>query len=98
MSRGGTSRAEYGKAILKELSVELTAEFGKGFSRSNLQNMRKFYLSYSDRLTEKCQMPSSKLALIEKSQTPSDFLLDSRTLSVESDPLQNAKTFSSELN
>lgn len=33
-------RAEYGKQTLKELSKELTREFGKGFSRSNLQNMR----------------------------------------------------------
>ena len=43
-------RADYGKQTLKELSKELTREFGKGFSRSNLQNMRAFYLAY-----EKCQ-------------------------------------------
>lgn len=35
-------RAEYGKQTLKELSRELTKEFGRGFSRSNLQNMRLF--------------------------------------------------------
>lgn len=39
-------RAEYGKQTLKQLSKVLTKEFGKGFSRSNLQNMRSFYLSY----------------------------------------------------
>lgn len=39
-------RAEYGKQTLKQLSKVLTKEFGKGFSRSNLQNMRAFYLSY----------------------------------------------------
>ena len=50
-------RAEYGKQTLKELSKELTREFGKGFSRSNLQNMRALYLAY-----EKCQTPSGKLA------------------------------------
>ena len=33
-------RAEYGKKLLKELSKKLTKEYGKGFSRSNLQNMR----------------------------------------------------------
>ena len=33
-------RADYGKQTLKDLSKELTMEFGKGFSRSNLQNMR----------------------------------------------------------
>lgn len=43
----GKERAEYGKSVLKELSVKLTAEFGKGFSVQNLENMRKFYLLYS---------------------------------------------------
>ena len=38
-------RAEYGKQTLKQLSKVLTKEFGKGFSRSNLQNMRAFYIS-----------------------------------------------------
>lgn len=50
-------RAEYGKQVLKELSKELTKEFGKGFSRSNLQNIRAFYLTY-----EKCQTLSGKLS------------------------------------
>ena len=43
----GKSRAEYGKALLKNLSIELTKEFGKGFSVDNLENMRRFYLVYS---------------------------------------------------
>ena len=50
-------RAEYGKQTLKELSKVLTAEFGKGFSRSNLQNMRAFYLAY-----QKCQSVTGKLS------------------------------------
>ena len=49
-------RAEYGQQTLKELSKILTNEFGKGFSRSNLQNMRAFYLTYP-----KCQTLSGKL-------------------------------------
>ena len=43
-------RADYGKQTLKALAKELTNAFGKGFSRSNLQNMRLLYLAY-----EKCQ-------------------------------------------
>ena len=39
-------RADYGKQTLKELSKELTAEFGKGFSVSNIQFMRRFYQTY----------------------------------------------------
>jgi len=43
----GKSRADYGKKLLKNLSDELTKEFGKGFSVDNLENMRRFYLVYS---------------------------------------------------
>ena len=39
-------RAEYGEKTLKQLSKELTKEFGRGFSVSNLQFMRRFYLEY----------------------------------------------------
>lgn len=42
----GKERAEYGKAVLKELSKRLTSEFGKGYSVYNLERMRKFYLTY----------------------------------------------------
>ncbi len=40
------ARADYGKQTLKELSKELTREFGKGFSVSNIQFMRRFYQAY----------------------------------------------------
>ncbi len=36
------------RQIILELSKQLTSEIGKGFSRSNLFNMRKFYLEYQD--------------------------------------------------
>ena len=39
-------RADYGKQTLKELSKALTNEFGKGFSVSNIQFMRRFYQAY----------------------------------------------------
>ena len=44
--QGGKERAEYGKAILKDLSKVLTKEFGKGFSVQNIERMRSFYLVY----------------------------------------------------
>lgn len=43
----GFERAEYGKETLKNLSVRLTKEFGKGFSQRNLEQMRQFYLVHS---------------------------------------------------
>ncbi|PHO08880.1 hypothetical protein CPG37_12140 [Malaciobacter canalis] len=45
--QGGEKRAEYGKALLKNLSEQLSKEFGKGYSVDNLENMRRFYLSFS---------------------------------------------------
>lgn len=46
--QNGKERAEYGKQLLKGLSEQLKREFGKGFSVDNLQNMRKFFLVYSN--------------------------------------------------
>ncbi len=40
----GAQRAEYGKQILVGLSLRLTEEFGRGFDRTNLQQMRNFFL------------------------------------------------------
>lgn len=45
----GQQRAEYGKGLLIGLSQRLTAEFGRGFDRTNLQQMRAFYLAYQIR-------------------------------------------------
>ena len=39
----GDERASYGDAVLEKLSQKLTNEFGKGFSKRNLERMRKFY-------------------------------------------------------
>lgn len=39
----GEDRAKYGTYLIKELSKQLTDEFGKGFSQRNLRNMRQFY-------------------------------------------------------
>lgn len=44
--QGGAVRAEYGRGLIKHLSVELAKEFGDGFSVDNLKNMRRFYLAY----------------------------------------------------
>ena len=46
--QNGKAKAEYGTRLLVELSKMLVNELGRGFSRSNLQNMRNFYLAYSN--------------------------------------------------
>jgi len=45
--QNGKSKAEYGQNLISELSQKLTTEFGKGFSTTNLKQMRTFYLTYS---------------------------------------------------
>lgn len=49
--QNGKSRAEYGKETLKNLSERLTKDFGKGFSVTNLKQMRDFFLTNQNRQT-----------------------------------------------
>lgn len=55
----GKGRAEYGEQMLLDLSTRLAQRYGTGFSVPNLQNFRKFYLAYSERVTldENIQYP-----------------------------------------
>lgn len=48
---GGDERAEYGKAILKDLSRRLTEEYGRGFEQRNLYRFLQFYRVYPNILT-----------------------------------------------
>lgn len=45
--QAGAARADYGKELIDRLSLDLTARFGRGFGRSNLFQMKAFYLAYS---------------------------------------------------
>lgn len=44
--QSGNERAGYGSFLIKELSKQLSVEFGKGFSEVNLRNFRQFYLTF----------------------------------------------------
>lgn len=44
----GQERAEYGKQLISQLSAELTAQYGSGFSRTNLFNMLRFSEIFPD--------------------------------------------------
>ncbi|MCC6500255.1 MAG: DUF1016 family protein [Anaerolineales bacterium] len=46
--QSGKERADYGAALIKELSKQLTSEFGKGFAVANLWNFRQFFLTFPD--------------------------------------------------
>ena len=46
--QAGKERAKYGQALIEALADELTKEYGKSFSKRNLQYFRKFYLAFPD--------------------------------------------------
>ena len=55
--QNGNAKAKYGTSLLSSLAKLLRAKLGKGYSRPNLNNMRKFYLLYPI-----CQTLSDKLS------------------------------------
>ena len=44
--QSGKNRADYGKALIKELVKKLSAEYGKGFNITNISYMRQFYVTF----------------------------------------------------
>jgi predicted nuclease of restriction endonuclease-like (RecB) superfamily len=77
----GSRRAEYGERIIRELSLRLTEELGRGFSKSNLEYMRRFYLEYHETLPPIAQTVSGKLPA--KTQTETQIV---QTLSAQFTP------------
>lgn len=63
--QGGEARAQYGNALIAELSKHLTERFGAGFSVANLKNFRQFYLTYSDRVVFISHPSGSQLAAFD---------------------------------
>lgn len=67
----GKARAEYGVALLKRLSEDLSARFGRGFSERNLEQMRLFYLTWPISQTLSAESGTGVASLLApgKSQT-----------------------------
>jgi len=80
----GEKRAEYGSGLLKKLSVQLAADFGKGFSYANLRNFRQFYLTYPDKnicytLCSKLSWSHNRLIMrVENKEAREYYLLQSK--------------------
>ena len=49
--QSGKARAAYGEALIDRLAADLTARFGKGFSHTNLKQMREFFIAWPIRRT-----------------------------------------------
>jgi predicted nuclease of restriction endonuclease-like (RecB) superfamily len=75
--QGGKARAGYGQALLDRLSADLTTQFGRGFSRQNLQQMRQFYLAYPAEKIRQTLSGESRAAPIRQTASGrSSFLRD----------------------
>jgi len=65
----GKEKAEYGTELLNRLSKDLTLEYGKGFSRSNIFQIRQFYLKFQKIQTLSEQLSWSHYVEIIKSNS-----------------------------
>lgn len=70
--QNGENRAKYGKQVLKRLSLALNEKFGRGFSVDTLENARKFYLTYQNRISE----PLFRKFAVEKSEPAVRILME----------------------
>ena len=77
-AQGENDRAEYGSGLLKELSAKLTAEFGKGFTLTNLKYMRLFYIAFPNRhaLRDQLSWTHYRLLLKVENEKAREFYLD----------------------
>ena len=76
--QGGEDRAEYGDGLIKELSEQMTRDYGKGFTVSNIQNMRKFYLTFpnEDALRSELSWTHYRLLMRVENENARQFYLD----------------------
>ena len=58
----GSDRAEYGANIIKKLSKELTAQYGKGYDRSNLYHYLRFYKEFPEIVDTACRQSHIRLS------------------------------------
>ena len=69
--QNGDERANYGDAVIDKISNKLTSEFGKGFSKRNLERMRRFYVCFPIATTVSSQLSwSHYLELIKIEEEP----------------------------
>jgi len=64
--QGGEERAEYGSGLINALAKRLTAEYGKGYTSTNLKYMRQFYLQFQNRHALRDQLSWTHYRMIMK--------------------------------
>ena len=76
--QGGEERSEYGSGLLDELSRQMTKDFGKGFTVTNLKYMRQFYLTFPNRhaLRDELSWTHYRLLLRVENEKAREFYLE----------------------
>lgn len=69
-SQAGEERAGYGDELLAQLAVDLSKRFGRGFSKANLEYMRRFYLGWQIPQTLSGELSPAKKAQTLAAQPP----------------------------
>jgi len=70
LEQGGSERAGYGQALLKRLSTDLSAKFGRGFGVDSLESMRLLYQTYPlSSISETLLRKSVHVGQAEKSES-----------------------------
>ena len=72
--QGGKTKAEYGTSLLESLSRDLSWKFGRGFSLSNLQRFRQFFIAYPIHATVSHELDSAENETLAKSAREKDEL------------------------
>ncbi|MBU3191319.1 DUF1016 family protein [Clostridium bowmanii] len=74
----GEKKAEYGEFIMKNLSEKLTKDYGKGFTTSNLRNIRQFYLTFNNRYALRSELSWTHYRLLMRldNAEKKDFYID----------------------
>jgi hypothetical protein len=70
----GRRKANYGDQLVEQLAADLTARFGKGFSRTNVFQMRQFYLAFREIVQAVCTILSGSNGPDSAVQAAADFL------------------------
>lgn len=68
--QNGNERAEYGEGLIKELSKQMTKDFGKGYTERNLRAFRQFYIAYPNWHAVRAELSWTHYRLLLKVDNP----------------------------
>ena len=90
----GKGRAAYGEEVIKALAIQLTEEFGRGFSLSNLKSMRQFFVQNRNRIGQSVTGQLAPASTWKSLPFPSENL---QTLSAKSAATPKSQTLTGQL-